>query len=192
MSEGEADREAREVEHKVLPPSRVPEALEQSPVHDPLAPVQRLASSIGNQNFTTVVARMAEGEGILDGGCVHPHVEAAIAASRGGGRPLDRALGQTLGGSYGDDFGDVRVHTGPQAASLARAVSARAFTVGSDIYFAPGEYEPASRRGQELIAHEVAHVTQQRGAPASGPLVVSQPGDALERDADAAARDAIA
>ena len=74
---------------------------------------------------------------------------------------------------------------------MARAVSARAFTVGSDIYFARGEYQPGTADGNQLIAHEVAHTIQQRGAPADGPLTVSQPGDALERDAEAAARDAF-
>jgi hypothetical protein len=81
------------------------------------------------------------------------------------------------------------VHTGPQAAALTRAVSARAFTVGNDIFFSPGEYNPASSAGDELIAHEAAHVVQQRGAPLSGPLTVSQPGDAMEREAEAVARD---
>ena len=86
----------------------------------------------------------------------------------------------------------MRVHTGSGAAALARAVSARAFTVGSDIFFASGEYRPDTRDGEALIAHEVAHVIQQRGAPDSGPLTVSQPGDALEREAEARARDVTA
>jgi hypothetical protein len=68
-------------------------------------------------------------------------------------------------------------------------VSARAFTVGSDIFFSPGKYEPHTPAGAELIAHEAAHVVQQRGAPLSGPLTVSQPGDAMEREAEAVARD---
>ena len=83
----------------------------------------------------------------------------------------------------------MRVHTDDHAGALARAVSARAFTVGSDIFFAPGQYNPGTSSGNELIAHEVAHVAQQRGAPAGGPLTVSQPGDAMEREAEAVARD---
>ena len=57
------------------------------------------------------------------------------------------------------------MHTDDGAAALDRAVSARAFTTGSDIYFAHGEYRPGTPDGDELIAHEVAHVVQQRGAP---------------------------
>jgi Domain of unknown function (DUF4157) len=152
-------------------------------------PAERLARSIGNRGFARLVARMRDGEGLLPGGRVHADVEAAIAAAHGGGSPLDGALSQHLEPALGASLEDVRVHTDERAAALARAVSARAFTVGSDIFFGSGEYRPSSRDGQGLIAHEVAHVIQQRGAPASGPLMVSQPGDALEREAEAVSRD---
>jgi hypothetical protein len=151
----------------------------------------RLASDIGNRGLGQLVARMQDGDGIMPSGIVHPDVQAAIAASRSRGRPLDTQLSSHLEPSFGQALGDVRVHTGDGAAALARAVSARAFTVGNDIFFASGEYRPGSRDGDALIAHEVAHTIQQQGAPASGPLMVSQPGDALEREAEAAARDVI-
>jgi hypothetical protein len=81
----------------------------------------------------------------------------------------------------------VRVHTDPTADALARSVSARAFTTGTDVYFAAGEYRPGSSDGDSLLAHELTHVTQQRGAPTSGPLTVSEPGDAMETEADSVA-----
>ena len=59
----------------------------------------------------------------------------------------------------------MRVHKDGEADSLARSVSARAFTTGTDVYFADGEFKPDSPEGKELIAHELAHVVQQRGAP---------------------------
>jgi Domain of unknown function (DUF4157) len=158
--------------------------------HDQRPSAQGLASSIGNRNMGQLVARMQEGGGILTGGLVHPDVQAAIAATRGGGRPLERSVATTLAPAMGG-LDDVRIHTGEGAAAMARAVSARAFTVGNDIYFGRGEYQPGTAAGNELIAHEVAHTIQQRGAPADGPLMVSQPGDALELDAEAAARDAL-
>ena len=46
---------------------------------------------------------------------------------------------------------------------------------------------PDTSDGDKLIAHELAHVVQQRGAPTSGPLTVSNPGDAMENEADAVA-----
>ena len=54
----------------------------------------------------------------------------------------------------------------------------------NDVFFAAGAYEPQTARGRRLIAHELTHVAQQRGAATSGPLTVSEPGDALERDAE--------
>lgn len=150
-----------------------------------------LAREIGNRNFAQLVARMRDGEGILPGGRVDASVEAAIEAARGHGRPLHDAFSSRLGSASAESFRDVRVHTDDAAAALARAVSARAFTVGSDIFFAHGEYEPGSRGGNELIAHELAHVVQQRGASPGGPLMVSQPGDELEREAEAVSRDLV-
>lgn len=172
--------------HEIAPRSRAAAPDEAQRVDSPL---QRLSSAIGNRGVGQLVARMGDGEGIMPSGLVHPDVEAAIAASRGGGRPLDGQVAGRLEPSLGESVGDVRVHTGDGAAALARAVSARAFTVGSDIFFGSGEYRPGSSSGNELIAHEVAHTIQQRGAPASGPLTVSQPGDTLEREAEAVARD---
>jgi Domain of unknown function (DUF4157) len=166
-----------------------PEVAAKERVHDGRGGLERTASEIGNRNFTQLVARMQDGEGILPSGLVHPDVEAAIAASRGGGRRLDSGVASQLEGAFGESMGDVRVHTGPEASALTRAVSARAFTVGNDIFFSAGEYDPGSSAGAELIAHEAAHVVQQRGAPLSGPLTVSQPGDAMEREAEAMARD---
>jgi hypothetical protein len=170
---------------RVRPPE--PDISERAP--QATATLERAASAIGNRGFGGLVARMQDGEGILAGGVVHPDVEAAIAASRGSGTRLDGGLSRRLEQSFGDSLQDVRVHTDDHAAALARAVSARAFTVGSDIYFGAGEYSPGTPGGAELVAHEVTHVVQQRGAPLTGPLTVSQPGDAMEREADAFARD---
>jgi hypothetical protein len=128
------------------------------------------------------------GSGILEGGRVHPGVTAQIAAARGRGAPLDPAVAQPAQTALGDSFGDVRVHTDALAGALARSVEARAFTTGSDIFFASGEFRPHSPSGRELIAHELTHVAQQRGAPTAGEMVVSDPGDALEREAERASR----
>lgn len=60
---------------------------------------------------------------------------------------------------FGQDFSDVRVHEGHQPT----LVGARAYTMGNDIYFAPGNYQPHDKNGAELIGHELTHVVQQRG-----------------------------
>jgi len=106
----------------------------------------------------------------------------------GGGR-LPIAMLSRLGDSLGADLGEVRVHTDDDSATAADAVAANAFTVGKDIHFARGAYQPDTPAGQRLIAHEVAHTVQQAGgaAPtaAQADLRVSQPGDAFESEADA-------
>ena len=132
---------------------------------------------------------MAEGEGILANGTVHPDVQATIAAMSGQGSRLDRQTLSSLAPSHGD-VSDAHIHVGNEADRLARTVNAQAFTVGNDVFFRNGSYDPSSKKGKELLAHELTHVVQQRGAPAAGPLQVSEPGDALEREADAVARDA--
>ena len=134
---------------------------------------------------------MRQGAGVLPDGRAHPQVEAAIARARGGGGSLDAAVRARFGPRLGDDLADVRVHTDAGADALSRAVSARAFATGRDIFFARGEYSPSSPAGHRLLAHEVAHVVQQRGAPAGDALRVSQPGDPLEREADRAADDLV-
>jgi Domain of unknown function (DUF4157) len=186
MSETPFSRDASERDSAVrIAQTSAPEQIGHRP-----GSVARAGSALGNRNFTRMLSRMRDGEGILASGLVHPDVHTAIASSRGTGHPLARTVSRQLESAYGEPLSDVRIHTGEHAAELARAVSARAFTVGSDIFFAGGEYSPTTRSGQELIAHEVAHVVQQRGAPAAGQLRVSQPGDATEREAEAMARDA--
>jgi len=147
-------------------------------------PVERLASAIGNRAFTTLARH---GDGILPDGRAHPDVEAAIASSRGGGRPLDDGSRERFAPELGDPLDDVRVHDDHAANDLARSVAARAFAVGSDLFFAEGQHTPGTTDGDHLLAHELTHVAQQRGAPAGGSLAVSQPGDTMEREADAAA-----
>jgi Domain of unknown function (DUF4157) len=185
----EADHEAPEIEFERSRHAPAHEVTAPEAFHDRRPPLENLASSVGNRNFGQIVARMGDGEGILAGGLVHPDVTQAIAAAKGGGERLDRRLSESLSSSFGSSMDDVRVHTGEGADALARAVSARAFTVGRDIFFAKNEYRPGTPDGDALVKHEAAHAEQQKFAPVSGPLTVSMPGDAMEREAEAFARD---
>ena len=123
-------------------------------------------------------------------GTVSRDVQAGIDAKRGGGASLDAGVQERLTPSLGP-LTDVRIHTDTGAGTLARSVSARAFATGSDVYFAPGEYRPGSSDGDRLLAHELAHVVQQRGSAASGLLRTTEPGDAHELEADAMAAAAL-
>jgi Domain of unknown function (DUF4157) len=84
---------------------------------------------------------------------------------RSSGQPLSRATRAQMDDRLGFDFSGVRVHADAEAAHSARAVGARAYTIGSDVVFGAGEYAPRSREGQRLIAHELTHVRQQASAP---------------------------
>ncbi|BBD52858.1 hypothetical protein NIES204_01150 [Planktothrix agardhii NIES-204] len=97
----------------------------------------------------------------LGGGAVSTDIETTIQSAKSGGSPLDAGLQQKMGKAMGADFSGVKVHTDSQADKLNRSLSSRAFATGPNLFFKRGEYNPGSRSGQELIAHELTHVVQQ-------------------------------
>jgi hypothetical protein len=102
----------------------------------------------------------------------------------GPGQPLPPAVREKMESAFGGaSFEDVRVHVGPQAASIG----ALAFTLGTDLYFAPGQYNPQTLHGQQLLGHELTHVVQQRTGRVKNPfgsgLAVVQD-HAMEAEAD--------
>jgi outer membrane protein OmpA-like peptidoglycan-associated protein len=87
-----------------------------------------------------------------------PHDEFEQEAEMIAQHVMSRSAAST---STGYDFGGVRIHTDDKAAESARAVNALAYTVGRDIVFEAGQFEPATHQGQRLLAHELTHVVQQ-------------------------------
>lgn len=124
-------------------------------------------------------APVAQAFGASDSFEVDP---AQLGLAHGGGQALPQPLLAKMEAAFAADFSAVRVHVGPQAARIG----AVAFTTGTDLYFAPGRYQPQTVQGQQLIGHELAHVIQQRQgrvrAPGSGLAVVQD--RALEAEAD--------
>ncbi len=118
----------------------------------PAAPIRRPAPQpILPKNATT--------------GAVQPHAGDAFALPanltlkpRGSGQPLPEPIQKKMESFFNTSFADVRVHIGPEAPSIG----ALAFTHGTDLYFAPGQYNPQSSQGQQLLGHELTHVVQQR------------------------------
>jgi hypothetical protein len=108
---------------------------------------------------------------------------APVALDSSGGEPLPEPVRRSMERLFGRDLSEVRVHTGADAGAL----SARAFARGNHIHFAPGEYDPGTPAGRQLLGHEIAHVVQQRDgrvpAPGAG-MIVTDP--ALEQAADEA------
>jgi hypothetical protein len=108
---------------------------------------------------------------------------------RSAGRPLEPDVREFFEPRLGQDLSDVRVHDGARAAQSASAVNALAYTVGRDVVFGDRGYRPATQAGRRLLAHELAHVAQQRsdGHGAAGALPVAPGAGPHERAADAAA-----
>ncbi len=116
-----------------------------------------------------------------------PIVHRALSYS---GRPLDAATRAYMEPRFGFDFGRVRVHTDADAAESANAIQAVAYTVNHSIAFSAGTYAPGTSTGRRLLAHELAHVIQQRSAPvlAQDKVVVGSVKDPVEQDAEQSAR----
>lgn len=101
------------------------------------------------------------------------------AAARGAGsyaRPLPDSVRAFFEPRFGVDFSPVRIHTDRTANESAKALNARAYTAGHDIFFAAGEFTPKSDRGQRLLAHELVHTIQQH-AGSYGQLIVQRAPD---------------
>jgi hypothetical protein len=131
--------------------------------------------------------------GLIDAEDDRSGVEAAV---QGGAQSLDGATRTTMEAALGADFTGVRVHTDADAAASAQRLQAKAYTVGSDIVFAQGAYDPSSASGQRTIAHELTHVVQQASGPVDGTdtgtgVRLSDPDDRFERAAEATAEDVV-
>ncbi|MEH1924307.1 eCIS core domain-containing protein [Nostoc sp.] len=92
-----------------------------------------------------------------------PNLEASINRARSGGQSMANNIRQPMEKAFGADFSGVKVHTDAHSDQLNQSIQARAFTTGQNVFFRQGEYNPGSRGGQELIAHELTHVMQQNG-----------------------------
>ena len=103
-----------------------------------------------------------------------PMVHSVLATS---GQPLDAATREFFSSRFGHDFANVRVHADAAAAESARSLHALAYTVGGDVVFGAGQYAPGTRAGQQLLAHELAHVVQQTASSASAGPSTPRHGD---------------
>ncbi len=146
------------------------EELQMKPLADNISRVQRSEISAPPIRRAFMIRRdSVEEEELLqgkynhgpEGGEVDPTVTSQIQSARSGGRPLDDSVRGSMESGFGADFSGVRVHNDSESANLNRSLNARAFTVGSDIFFGGGEYNPGSSGGKELLAHELTHTVQQ-------------------------------
>jgi Domain of unknown function (DUF4157) len=194
QADDEFEREADRVADAVLAatPSRAHTAAAAGPAA-PGVPAVRVSNLVqrlpdpdtgidagtGDEDEETLQMERATGRGALH---VTSAQEARVTALRGGGVPLGDAHRSFFEPRFGHDFSAVRIHHDARAAQSARELGARAYTVGHDIVFGAGEFQPGSAGGRRLLAHELTHVVQQRGASA----MVQR--DVLQRDPSADSR----
>ena len=144
------------------------------------AAVMHLQKTAGNATVSAALEEQQEPSLVKD------------VVGSGGGSPLDKDTRGFMESRLGSDFSDVRVHTDAKAHDSARSVQAYAYTVGSDVVFQSGKYEPESDSGKRMLAHELTHVVQQRsgpvaGTPAPGGIQISHPSDRFEQAAESTA-----
>ncbi|KAA3660642.1 MAG: DUF4157 domain-containing protein [Chloroflexi bacterium] len=134
----------------------------------PITAVQRQEDEEVQLKPETAVQRQSQtGYG---GSEVPANTEQSIQSARGAGQPLADNVRTPMENAFGTDFSAVKIHTDSQSNTLNQSIQARAFTTGQDIFFRQGEYNPGSRGGQELIAHELTHVVQQAQAVQLQPM----------------------
>ena len=132
----------------------------------PVGALRSLQRTIGNRATSQMVQLSRAGR---SGAPDRPSSALAdgVTRGRGAGRPLDERTRGTMESRFGAPFGDVRIHTDAHAAQSARGLGALAYTVGRDVFFGTGRYQPTQREGRRLLAHELTHVLQQAGASGS-------------------------
>lgn len=146
-----------------------------------------MQQQVGNRAVQRLLAQRS-GDGAFD---LDDNTAERIKRERGAGQVLDSSVQTKMSEATGQDFSDVKVHTGPESHELNEQLSAKAFTTGQDIFFREGAYEPHSSNGQELLAHELTHVVQQRSGSVGGgggKMTVNAPGDVYEQQADSVAK----
>lgn len=157
-----------EAARAIQPNQAKPEEKSAARKASPAPQEQKLAREIKSEKPEQSLNRAQQeapspGQDAMAGQAVTPDVEARIEQRKGGGAPLSESVKADMENQIGHGFGAVNIHTDAEAADLCTQMNARAFTVGNDVYFAPGEYAPESSSGRELLAHELTHVVQQGG-----------------------------
>ncbi len=135
--------------------------------------------STGDKMGETMQMMSRSGEGSIES------LQMNKMSASSGGLKMPEKIQAKMEHSFGSDFSNVNIHANSQ---MSTDIGALAYTQGSDIHFAPGQYDPTSTKGQELLGHELTHVVQQRQGrvqptlQAKGVSINDEP--SLEKEAD--------
>lgn len=138
----------------------IPEAQEELRMMPQFGILQRQEMPQEDEIQTNPLLQRKSDTGEMD---ASPDLEASIQQAKGGGQPLSDNIRGPMEQAFGANFSGVKVHTDTTSDQLNQSIQAKAFTAGQDVFFRQGAYDPGSRGGQELIAHELTHVVQQTG-----------------------------
>ena len=116
-----------------------------------------------------------------------------IEQARMGGQPLESSVRSNFEPALGYDLSSVKVHNSAEDSEISQSVGAKAFTLGQDVFFKGGSYNPDSSDGKKLLAHELTHVVQQSSGDVGGSnnLSVNSPDDPFEHEADSVAQQVV-
>ncbi|AOC97070.1 hypothetical protein BB050_03992 [Flavobacterium anhuiense] len=101
------------------------------------------------------------------------NIESKLNSSKGGGSPLSGKIKTEMESGIGADFSNVRIHNDSNAVQMNKQLGAQAFATGNNIYFNEGKYNPNSKEGKHLLAHELTHTVQQGAAIRKKPEPIS-------------------
>ena len=140
--------------------------------------------------ITPLIQRQEEEEEMVQaksntkaGNKVNSNFEQSLQSSKGAGSPMSAGVRNDMEGHFGADFSGVSIHTDSRAESMSKSINAQAFTHGSDIYFNSGKYQPESKEGRHLLAHELTHTVQQGAVSRLNPKPESS--ELVQREASA-------
>lgn len=194
-----ADHDQSEKVHRKATPS-APQASAAPAMRSATTPLQSERASAARQINRSMKAWRETGGGGGSGG--------GVKIPTGGGAPMPGGLKQSMEKKLGADLSDVNIHTGGDSAAASKDLNARAFTTGTDVHFGSGEFNPGTKEGKKLLAHELTHVVQakrsgisrsedegkeasEEASPAGEKdgeqLEVSDPNEPAEQEADAVA-----
>lgn len=96
-----------------------------------------------------------------NGNLASAKTETSLKSSKGQGQLMDKSIRKEMEKGFGADFSNVKIHTDTVAENMSQELGAQAFTTGNDIYFNEGKYNPETKEGKHLLAHELTHTIQQ-------------------------------
>lgn len=90
-------------------------------------------------------------------------LETTLNRSKGSGQKMEKSTQNEMESGFGTNFSNVTIHTDSNAVQMSEELGAHAFTHGNDVYFNNGKYNPNTKEGKHLLAHELTHTVQQTG-----------------------------